>query len=638
MGAFWRALLIFGYSWALATVTDPNADTVDSLNVTSYVGAAFTPAVGDLLVAGVQTSGSAEPAAAGAMTDDQSGTYTLAGTANRSGNASTIYIFVRDQAVASAVAHTQTFTCTGDAATGCLQVPQRVAGMSKYGATAIKQFKANSGIAAGTAPAVTFDAACDTNNPTILVLGTATNPAGMTEPTSWTEAADIGTGSPAQGLEVAYRDSGHTTGAITYGSTNAGSTGLAAVELDASGVGPSQGAATGTFAFAGSATGARVSSGASAGTDTWSGSATGARASAGLASGSDTWSGLATGSAPGGIPAGAAIGTWALTGAASGASSRSGLVAGAHTWAGSATGTAPAVVSGPPLVVARVGPLVGGGAAGVVLTVAQEGAKAGGAAAGVILLLSRQGPSATVGLASGSHTWSGLATGAAPGGFSPLDIAGLLYWFKADALALSDTDPVATWADSSGNGRDAVQATAGNRPTYRTSVLNGKPVVRFNGTTHSLATALFATEAQPNTLFLVFARVAFAAAATVVSGRDQNNHHAIRVAGSSSNKLTYNSPDDKNDGAIVAGQFYVVSARFEGASSKLFKDGVDVTPVGDPGAQAFVGVTLGSAYTQASNFFDGDIAEYAFYSSALSDVDRRAVEAYLGTKYGIPVT
>jgi hypothetical protein len=239
----WRAFLLFGYLWAWATTTDPNIDAVSTSNVTSYGNAefapdlAFTPAVNDLVVVAVATSGSIEPAAAGALTDDRSGTYTLAGTANRSGNASTVYWFVRDQAVSSAVLHTLTFTCTGDAATGACAVPLLVAGMSKYGATAIKQFKATSGIAAGGTPSVTFDAACDTNNPVLLALGAAANPPAVTPPTGWTEAADIGIGTPAQGLEVAYRDSGHTTGAITYGSTSSGASGLAALELDASSAG-----------------------------------------------------------------------------------------------------------------------------------------------------------------------------------------------------------------------------------------------------------------------------------------------------------------------------------------------------------------------------------------------------------------
>ena len=70
--------------------------------------------------------------------------------------------------------------------------------------------------------------------------------------------------------------------------------------------------------------------------------------------------------------------------------------------------------------------------------------------------------------------------GAAP--FSPTDIAGLVLWLAADlGLALSDGDPVVTWPDQSGNGNDVTQPVAAARPTFRTAVINGEPVVRFDG-------------------------------------------------------------------------------------------------------------------------------------------------------------
>lgn len=218
----------------MATITDPNIDDVDTSNVTSYVCASFTPVVNDLLVFGVATSGSVEPTAAGAMTDDQSGTYTLVNFALRSSSASSVYIFVRNQAVSSAVGHVSTFTCTGDAATGCCIVPIRVAGMSRYGASSIKQSKVSSNNAAGGTPAITFTSAVDTNNPTIAVVGAATNPPAITEATGWTEISDAGVGTPAQGIEVIGRNLGFSGSTITWGSTSAGAFGIVAVELDTS--------------------------------------------------------------------------------------------------------------------------------------------------------------------------------------------------------------------------------------------------------------------------------------------------------------------------------------------------------------------------------------------------------------------
>ena len=56
----------------------------------------------------------------------------------------------------------------------------------------------------------------------------------------------------------------------------------------------------------------------------------------------------------------------------------------------------------------------------------------------------------------------------------------------------SDGSSVDTWTDMSPNGRDATQATAANRPTYKTSILGGNPVMRFDGTNDVMTTAAFA--------------------------------------------------------------------------------------------------------------------------------------------------
>src|SRR5690349_14628207 len=64
---------------------------------------------------------------------------------------------------------------------------------------------------------------------------------------------------------------------------------------------------------------------------------------------------------------------------------------------------------------------------------------------------------------------------------APNTISGLVAWLKADALSLSNGDAVASWTDSSGNSNTPTQSTAANKPTYKTSILNGKAIVRFDG-------------------------------------------------------------------------------------------------------------------------------------------------------------
>lgn len=70
--------------------------------------------------------------------------------------------------------------------------------------------------------------------------------------------------------------------------------------------------------------------------------------------------------------------------------------------------------------------------------------------------------------------------------WTPLNIPDLALWLDARQITgLADGAAVATWPDASGNGRDAAQGTAGNRPAYAaaggTHALNGQPAVYWSG-------------------------------------------------------------------------------------------------------------------------------------------------------------
>ena len=77
---------------------------------------------------------------------------------------------------------------------------------------------------------------------------------------------------------------------------------------------------------------------------------------------------------------------------------------------------------------------------------------------------------------------TGVAGAAA---FSPDSITGLNGWFDASQLGLTDGAGVTTWPDLSGQGRHLIAGT----PVYTEDVLNGLPVVRFDGIDDVLYTA-----------------------------------------------------------------------------------------------------------------------------------------------------
>lgn len=219
--------------------------------------------------------------------------------------------------------------------------------------------------------------------------------------------------------------------------------------------------------------------------------------------------------------------------------------------------------------------------------------------------------------------------------FTVSGIVGRSLWLKADALALNDGDAVGTWADSSGNARDAVQASAGNKPVFKTNILNGKPVVRFDGVNHQfLRTAAFSSVFTSTTIFIVGKGTGNGVTTRYIDGITSNHRqHMLYVTA----KYWMTAGTDLNGGTADT-NYHVIVSNFNGASSSIFVDGTSIV-TGNAGTNGMDGATIGSDYVadtlgNGANH-TGDIAEVIVYSPTLSAVDREIVEDVLGAKYAI---
>lgn len=218
----------------MATCNDSGATVASTTNASSYTSASFNVFTGELIVVFV---GGTATIANGAVTDSLGGTYTDCGTANKNASADEMHVFIRTALIGSNTSMTVNWDCTGDAATGCIMFMIRVSGMTRTGLNAMRQFANQNNQAGGGTPAPTFAAACLTGNPTLGVIFNATNPAGMTPPTSWSElTTDKGFGTPTTGGEYVIRNSGFTGTTITWGSTSASAFCSIIIELDTSAV------------------------------------------------------------------------------------------------------------------------------------------------------------------------------------------------------------------------------------------------------------------------------------------------------------------------------------------------------------------------------------------------------------------
>lgn len=217
-------------------VTTPNT------NATPNTGGAFSPAVGDLLVAIMAVSGTTDagPTMAASVTPPTS--WALVLTVLQATSANRLYFFVADQLVTATTSRTLTGDTPGDAGTGTIIAVYSVSGMTLTGAAAVRQTAKEDDQASGGLPIPTFGAAVLTTNPTIGAVMNNSNPATMTPPTNWTEpaTADAGYATPNTGLASCFRDSGFTGTTVTWGGTSGSAFGSGVIELDASGAAAGQ--------------------------------------------------------------------------------------------------------------------------------------------------------------------------------------------------------------------------------------------------------------------------------------------------------------------------------------------------------------------------------------------------------------
>lgn len=217
--------------------------------------------------------------------------------------------------------------------------------------------------------------------------------------------------------------------------------------------------------------------------------------------------------------------------------------------------------------------------------------------------------------------------------FSPADVSGLVAWYEADAITgLDNGATVVQWDDLSGNGHHLAHNDPNFRPTYQTGVINGLPVVRFDGSNDFVFNTSM-TRAQPERVFVLAKyRTAYVSGSQyLVGGRTgtagiigRNSNDQVKLY-SGSFACTVNTDTET---------FTIYSALFNGASSELRVNG-GAASTGNAGTTVPTGGVNISSRDGGSEPADADIYAVLFYSEALSSADRAAVEAYLAGKAGI---
>lgn len=236
--------------------------------------------------------------------------------------------------------------------------------------------------------------------------------------------------------------------------------------------------------------------------------------------------------------------------------------------------------------------------------------------------------------ANGALVVTGLAT------FSPLDVAGLQAWYKADAGLLDgagspatvDGTAIGTWQDQSGNARHATQGTGAKRPVLKVGAQNGLAGVRFDGVNPLALDAAGVVVSQPDTI-LVVANIS-GLSATLHTLVDGITGRQIIRSGSATQYEIYAGTSVLAAGAATGARLF--TAVFNGASSLLRVDRSQVA-AGAAGANGTTGgIRLGLAQDNTTSPMLGDLLEVLYYNVSLSTTDRDNLETYLRTRWGTP--
>jgi hypothetical protein len=210
---------------------------------------------------------------------------------------------------------------------------------------------------------------------------------------------------------------------------------------------------------------------------------------------------------------------------------------------------------------------------------------------------------------------------------------------------------VSAWADQSGQGHNAVQATAVSQPFWNPVGLNGKSSILWDGINDSMAAnglaAMMNGTDLPFTLIVVGHYVTLTASVQPVCWSYSASGAPFQrwvLDGS----LNYNT-SRRDDAATVATGVgplaatvppVVMTEVFHGTTDQFFVSGVP--RAGDPAPMAVGVISLMDRFTLGAIDIGGPtafanflIAEVIVYSTALSTADRQAVEAYLYQRYGI---
>lgn len=230
-------------------------------------------------------------------------------------------------------------------------------------------------------------------------------------------------------------------------------------------------------------------------------------------------------------------------------------------------------------------------------------------------------------------------------GFNPLTLSPALWFDAADASTLFDATTggslvapdgsIARWEDKSGNARHATQGTVLSRPQRKTSIQNGRDVVRFDGTNDFLVHTL-AINGGNHTTFVVGKRSGGASWGYFFQAAAPSQSVSCWIFARSNVSTQWGTfiGGSYRASGFDAASFCIMQAEYNGTAMSTRHNGGSLVTntgaiyTGDIAERRVIG-----GYSSGIDLLNGDIAEIISFTSVLSASDRAQVERYLASKW-----
>jgi hypothetical protein len=235
--------------------------------------------------------------------------------------------------------------------------------------------------------------------------------------------------------------------------------------------------------------------------------------------------------------------------------------------------------------------------------------------------------------------------------FDPRSLAGCVAWWDAsDSTTITlNGGNVSEWRDKSANRFHLTQSTAANQPQYSATINGRNAITYFSNSTHRLINTSL-TVPTPTVFAVWRVRSNYSIAgnrAPIVFDTHSTGggRCAMGFLENSSSIVVFGRGDGgPGNSATAIGSFgapLVSTAESRAGSGSLWVNGMNSANA-TAGQNGFLGISVGNLRGNPSPLvtgynFDGQICELIVYSSALPVTQRRAVERWLGSRWGANV-